>query len=190
MPAAGTSSTGRNCAPPAEITSFPDERVPVFPQGRTRTSAYGMIYSKGGWTLHMVRGQMGDARFWKTIQFYAKKFTYQTATTSDFVEAISESTGQDLEWLFDQYVYKPGHPEFEVSWDYDSTNHLLQSGSEAEPEGGWEARAVPRADRNRGALRLLGARPSASGRPKSRRICTSEFPSGLGPFCSIRATSS
>ncbi|MBZ5620482.1 MAG: HEAT repeat domain-containing protein [Acidobacteriia bacterium] len=73
----------------------------------------------------MVRGQLGDARFWKAIQYYTRKFSYQTATTSDFVEAIGEATGQDLEWLFDQYVYKPGHPEFEVSWDYDAANWLL-----------------------------------------------------------------
>ena len=107
------------------ITSSPG-RIAVVPQnGQDENSAYGMIYNKGGWTLHMVRGQLGDARFWKAIQHYAKKFSYQTATTSDFVEAISESTGQDLEWLFDEYVYKPGHPEFEVSWDYDSANRLL-----------------------------------------------------------------
>ena len=107
------------------ITGFP-ARIAVVPtNGQDENSAYGMIYNKGGWTLHMVRGQLGDTRFWKAIQFYAKKFSYQTATTSDFVEAIGQATGQDLEWLFDQYVYKPGHPEFEVSWDYDSTNHLL-----------------------------------------------------------------
>jgi len=107
------------------ITSTP-LRVPVVPQnGQDENNAYAMIYNKGGWTLHMVRGQLGDARFWKAIQHYTRKFSFQTATTADFVEAIAESTGQDLEWLFDQYVYKPGHPEFEVAWDYDSGNRLL-----------------------------------------------------------------
>jgi len=107
------------------ITSFP-ARVAVVPQnGQDETFAYAMIYNKGGWTLHMVRGQLGDARFWKAIQHYAQKFSYQTATTADLVESISEATGQDLEWLFDQYVYKPGHPQFEVAWDYDSANSLL-----------------------------------------------------------------
>ncbi|HEY2014831.1 MAG TPA: HEAT repeat domain-containing protein, partial [Bryobacteraceae bacterium] len=107
------------------ITSFPG-RIAVVPRnGQDERSAYSMIYNKGGWTLHMVRGQLGDARFWKAIQHYTKKFSYQTATTGDFVEAIAEATGQDLEWLFDQYVYNPGHPEFEISWDYDSGNRLL-----------------------------------------------------------------
>ena len=107
------------------ITSSP-ARVAVVPrEGEGGRAAYAMIYSKGGWTLHMVRGQLGDARFWQAIQHYARKFSYQTATTSDFEEAISEATGQDLEWLFDQYVYKPGNPQFQVAWDYDSTNSLL-----------------------------------------------------------------
>jgi aminopeptidase N len=101
-------------------------RVPVVPQdGQPESSAYAFIYNKGGWALHMVRGQLGDARFWKAMQHYTKKFSFQTATTADFAEAIAEATGQDLEWLFDQYVYKPGHPEFDVSWDYDAANHML-----------------------------------------------------------------
>ncbi|HUI54806.1 MAG TPA: M1 family aminopeptidase [Bryobacteraceae bacterium] len=107
------------------IASFPNAAAVVPQNGQSENTAYAMIYNKGGWTLHMVRGQLGDARFWKAIQYYAKKFSYQTATTSDFVEAISESTGQDLEWLFDQYVYKPGNPAFEVSWDYDPESRSL-----------------------------------------------------------------
>jgi aminopeptidase N len=98
----------------------------VVPQDGQDENAYAFIYNKGGWTLHMVRGQLGDARFWKAIQYYTRKFSYQTATTSDFVRAISEATGQDLEWLFDQYVYKPGHPAFEVSWDYNGDTHQLR----------------------------------------------------------------
>jgi aminopeptidase N len=106
------------------ITSGP--RVAVVAQdGADPRMAYATIYTKGGWTLHMLHGQLGDAAFWKAIRYYAKKFSYQVATTSDFVEAISEATGQDLEWLFDQYVYKPGNPAFEVAWDYDGSTHLV-----------------------------------------------------------------
>ncbi len=87
--------------------------------------AYSLIYNKGGWTLQMLRGQLGDALFWKAIRHYAQKFSYQTATTNDFVEAVSEATGRDVEWLFDQYVYRPGYPEFDVAWDYNPDNRLL-----------------------------------------------------------------
>ncbi len=107
------------------IVASPSRNSVVPHNGEVAGSSYGLIYNKGGWTLQMVRGQLGDARFWKAIQHYAKKFSYQNATTSDFVEAITEATGQDLEWLFDQYVYQPGHPQFEAAWDYDSSAHLL-----------------------------------------------------------------
>ena len=107
------------------ITSSPVHVAVVPREGESAASPYAMIYSKGGWTLHMIRGQLGDARFWQAIQHYARKFSYQVATTGDFAEAISEATGQDLEWLFDQYVYRPGNPQFEVAWDYDSANSLL-----------------------------------------------------------------
>ncbi|MDR3698873.1 MAG: M1 family aminopeptidase [Candidatus Sulfopaludibacter sp.] len=108
------------------MTSGPVSPASVVPKTDTQgNGAYSLIYNKGGWTLHMLRGQLGDALFWKAIQHYARKFSYQTATTGDFVEAVSEATGRDVEWLFDQYVYRPGYPAFEVAWDYDSGNRLL-----------------------------------------------------------------
>ena len=108
------------------MTLGPASQASVVPQTDTQVSGpYSLIYNKGGWSLHMLRGQLGDAAFWKAIQHYAKKFSYQNATTNDFVEAVSEATGKDVEWLFDQYVYRPGFPEFEVSWDYSAETHLL-----------------------------------------------------------------
>jgi aminopeptidase N len=107
------------------IVGNPLKVAVVAQNGEDERSAYAFIYNKGGWVLHMVRGQLGDARFWKATQHYTRKFSFQTATTSDFVEAITEATGQDLEWLFDQYVYKPGHPDFDIAWDYDASSSLL-----------------------------------------------------------------
>jgi aminopeptidase N len=107
------------------MTQFPSAGSVVPKTDSDTNGAYNLIYNKGGWTLHMLRGQLGDAKFWKAIQHYTKKFIYQNATTNDFVEAVSEATGQDVEWLFDQFVYKPGHPEFDVSWDYNGENRLL-----------------------------------------------------------------
>ena len=108
------------------MTSGNPGTASVVPKTDAETAgAYGLIYNKGGWTLHMLRGQLGDARFWKAIQFYTKKYSYQNATTSDFVEAVSEATGRDMEWLFDQYVYRPGYPEFDFTWDYDGEKRML-----------------------------------------------------------------
>jgi aminopeptidase N len=99
-----------------------DSTATVVPAaGTDQDSAYSLINDKGSWILQMARGELGDANFWKAIQYYTRKFSYKTATTSDFVDAISVSTGENLKWLFDQYLYEPGSPKLDVAWGYDST---------------------------------------------------------------------
>ena len=77
------------------------------------------IYGKGACVLHMLRFILGDELFWKAINYYAHRFAYQCVETNDFKVAIQEATGYNLGWFFDEWLYKPGYPEFEVktSWD-------------------------------------------------------------------------
>src|SRR5204863_3528799 len=39
--------------------------------------------------------------------------------------AIEETTGQPMDWFFDEWVYKMGHPVFRVTQDYDAANKQL-----------------------------------------------------------------
>lgn len=77
------------------------------------------LYEKGALVLHMVRYLLGDDLWWKAIQHYVRKFAQQNVTTADFARAIEEATGRNLDWFFDQYVYKQGYPEFKVSYSWD-----------------------------------------------------------------------
>lgn len=88
----------------------------------------GLVYPKGAWVLHMVRHQLGDEDFWKAIRHYVQKHRFENVDTDDFLDAIAEATGKDFEWLFDQYVFGSGLPEFEVSWDYDRTTRMVHVG--------------------------------------------------------------
>jgi len=85
----------------------------------------GLVYPKGAWVLHMLRQQLGDEDFWKAIRHYVDKHRFQNVDTHDFLDAVAEATGQNFEWLFDQYVYGSGLPELEVSWDYDGESRLV-----------------------------------------------------------------
>jgi len=76
-------------------------------------------YQKGACVLHMLRYVLGDALWWKAIRHYVKKHGMQNVETNDLKVAIEEATGKQLEWFFNEWVYKAGHPEFEVSWSYD-----------------------------------------------------------------------
>jgi len=77
------------------------------------------LYQKGAWVLHMLRFVLGEELFWKSIRHYANKFKGQTVQTSDFINAITEATGKNLEWFFDEWIYKAGHPEFKVEYHWD-----------------------------------------------------------------------
>ncbi len=77
------------------------------------------LYEKGSLILHMIRFLLGDALWWKAIHHYCTKHKAQCVETSDFMKAIEEATGQNLEWFFDEWVFKGGHPELKVSYKWD-----------------------------------------------------------------------
>jgi len=83
-------------------------------------------YQKGSLVLHMLRKELGDEAWWKSIRHYVKKFEWKNVETGDFRVAIEEATGRNLEWFFDQWVMKSGHPELEAAWTYDPRDKFVK----------------------------------------------------------------
>jgi aminopeptidase N len=81
-------------------------------------------YPRGGAVLSMLRYVLGEELFWKAINYYVKKYQWQNVETSDLINAIEEATGQNLGWFFDEWVYRMGHPEFEITTNYDDAKTL------------------------------------------------------------------
>ena len=77
-------------------------------------------YQKGSWTLHMLRGVVGEDAFWAGIQAYYREFRDGSATTADFRRAMEEASGLDLRTFFDQWLYRGGWLEYEGGWSYDA----------------------------------------------------------------------
>lgn len=75
-------------------------------------------YQKGSWTLHMLRGIMGDDAFWKGIQAYYRNHQDRNATTDDFRRAMEEASGRDLSQFFRQWLYRGGKLEYQGGWSY------------------------------------------------------------------------
>lgn len=82
-------------------------------------------YPRGGAVLNMLRFTLGEEMFWKAIRHYVKKHEWQNVQTSDLNIAIEEATGQNLAWFFDEWVYRMGHPEFEITSKYDGAKSLI-----------------------------------------------------------------
>lgn len=80
----------------------------------------GMTYQKGSWTLHMLRQEMGDDRFWSGIRDYYARFRDRNATTADFRRAMERAAGRDLGPFLQQWLYRGGVPHIDGSWRWDA----------------------------------------------------------------------
>lgn len=83
------------------------------------------IYQRGASILHMLRGIVGKQLFFKAIQHYVHEFQHQNVDSHDFANAVREATGYNLNWFFDEWLYKGGHPVFDVDYNYDQNSHQL-----------------------------------------------------------------
>lgn len=75
-------------------------------------------YPKGAAVLHMLRFILGDDPFFRTLSYFLHEHEFESVDTHDFQKAIKDVTGQNLKWFFDQYIFKPGHPIFDISYTW------------------------------------------------------------------------
>ncbi len=99
------------------------------------------LYEKGGCVLHMLRKELGEEPFWRAIRTYAETHAGQSVVTEDLIRAVERATGRNLEWFFDQWVFRGGHPELTCVWAFDGKRKDLaltlrqgQAGDELTPE--------------------------------------------------------
>lgn len=77
------------------------------------------LYEKGGLVLHMLRRELTDSVFFEGVRRYLTQHAFGIVETTDLMRALESVSGRSLERFFDQWVYRPGHPELKVSVGYD-----------------------------------------------------------------------
>ncbi|MFO7865621.1 MAG: M1 family aminopeptidase [Desulfatiglandaceae bacterium] len=85
-------------------------------------------YPKGACVLHMLRFILGDDAFFRVFKRFLHVYAFQPVDTHDFAKTVKEVTGENMDWFFEQWLFKPGHPVFDVSysWDGESKNLTLE----------------------------------------------------------------
>jgi aminopeptidase N len=78
-------------------------------------------YQKGGWALHMLRRLVGDSAFFRGLRQYYEAHRHGTAVTEDLRRAVEATSGQQLDWFFDQWLRRPGYATPALTWEHDST---------------------------------------------------------------------
>ena len=84
------------------------------------------LYEKGACVYHMIRAILGDELFDKAIQTFVRDNAHNTVETVDLLRAIDKATGYNLMFLFDQYVFRGGHPDYQVAYAWDGDSKLAK----------------------------------------------------------------
>jgi aminopeptidase N len=92
-------------------------------------------YQKGGRVLHMLRREVGDEAFFKSLEVYLNENEFQAAEIDHLRLAFEKVSGRDLHWFFDQWFLSAGHPELKVAHEYVDSSKTLTLHITQEQEG-------------------------------------------------------
>lgn len=68
------------------------------------------VYQRGALTLHALRLRVGDDAFFELLRSYAAAYQHRNAATSDLIALAEEIAGQDLDDLFEAWLFEPAIP--------------------------------------------------------------------------------
>jgi aminopeptidase N len=105
------------------------QRVPVY----ARNGLTVNTYSKGAIVLNMLRNIMSDGLFIESLNNYLTKHEYGNVTTKDLIDELTavynkpdvDVPPRDFKAFFDEWIYKAGIPEYNVSYDYSASSNQL-----------------------------------------------------------------
>ncbi|MCU0227494.1 MAG: HEAT repeat domain-containing protein [Bryobacterales bacterium] len=100
-------------------------------------------YQKAALVIRLLRSVMGDAEYRRAIQHFLRKHALQSVDTHDLLVAIRESTGQVLDWFFEEWIHKPGHPVLVVEARWLETDKAVEIRLRQTQEGGRQPAVFP-----------------------------------------------
>jgi aminopeptidase N len=80
------------------------------------------VYDKGAAVLHMLRHVLGDTMFFRSMYNYANDpaYKYGTAITRDFQHVCETTSGIDLNYFFNEWIFGEKYPQYTYGWTTDS----------------------------------------------------------------------
>jgi len=94
---------------------------------------YAITYAKGACVLHLLRYVLSDSLFFLGFKAYATdpSLKYKNAVISDFKNVMASSSGQNLDWFFDQWIFQPNHPVYQNGYYFSQNGSFWEVGFQA-----------------------------------------------------------
>jgi aminopeptidase N len=70
----------------------------------------GPVYERGAMTLQVLRNQVGDRDFFRILRAWATRKAGGNGTTGQFIALAERISGQQLDALFDAWLFTAGKP--------------------------------------------------------------------------------
>ncbi len=83
-------------------------------------------YPKGAVILNMLQAYLGEVAFQRVIKHFLQKHAFQSVETHDFLTAVKDVTGENLDWFFNQWLHSPGHPVFEIASSWNAEENQIR----------------------------------------------------------------
>lgn len=77
-----------------------------------------VVYTKGAWALHALRGVMGDSAFFRCLRRWRDLYGQSSATTAQFQSAVESVTLSEMHWFFDEWIYGKGWPVYSFAFNW------------------------------------------------------------------------
>ncbi len=79
-------------------------------------SSYSLnSYMRPGAMMLTLENTLGEAEMAKAMRAYHQRWRYDHPAFPDFIAAVNESTGKDMNWFFDQFVYSSNVADYAVA---------------------------------------------------------------------------
>ena len=78
-------------------------------------------YPKGAVVLQMLKYVVGREAFNRAVKYYLERNSYGNVDSHDLLRAFHETSGESLDWFWEQWVYRGGEPSYAVSAVSDQT---------------------------------------------------------------------
>lgn len=75
-----------------------------------------VVYDKGAWVIHMLRGIVGDTAFFAGTRTFLREHRYGKAGSDDLRRALEQASGRDLSGYFARWIDETGLPLVRWSW--------------------------------------------------------------------------
>ena len=94
-----------------------------------------ITHEKGAVVLDMLRNMLDGSPaaahpasqselFFRALRAYLRSYHAQAVGTADLVKILELTTGKDLKWFFNEWVYQAGYPRYVVTARYDAKHRL------------------------------------------------------------------